>query len=107
MKPLYSILIPLLVFSTLFQVGYAKDPEKTPFASSNPTNLVKALRFKNITGFKYEYPYEQPKGKPWELKEQFDKRVPEHVRKLDGRHVSIQGSCFPWKPRRIVSVHFF
>ena len=100
MKPLYSILIPMLVFGTLFLEGYAKDPEKTPFASSNPTNLVKALRFKNITGFKYEYPYEQPKGKPWELKEQFDKRVPEHVRKLDGRHVSIQGFMLPVETKK-------
>jgi hypothetical protein len=77
-----------------------KDPTTPPFAEANPTNLVKELNFKSLGGFKYEYPYEQPKGKPWELKEQFDKRVPEHIRKLDGRHVTVQGFMLPVETKK-------
>ena len=77
-----------------------KGKAKPPFAKANPTNVIKELTFKNLAGFKYDYPYEEPKGKPWELKEQFDKRVPEHVRKLDGRHVTIQGFMLPVETKK-------
>jgi hypothetical protein len=108
MNPLYSFMtcIPLwgitllLLNCELHSVPPDKDLGKAPFADSNPTNVIKEITFKNLTGFKYEYPYEQPKGKPWELKEQFDKRVPEHVRKLNGAHVTIRGFMLPVETKK-------
>ena len=108
MSPFYSFMksIPLWVVALLLMGGESfcaspeKGKDKSPFAESNPTTLIKPITFKNLTGFKYEYPYEQPKGKPWELKEQFDKRVPEHVRKLNGKHISIRGFMLPVETKK-------
>ena len=108
MNPLYSFMkiIPLWGIALLLAGGNPvgatpdKGKGKPPFADSNPTNQIKAITFKNLTGFKYEYPYEEPKGKPWELKEQFDKRVPEHVRKLNGTHITIRGFMLPVETKK-------
>lgn len=97
--PLWVVML-LLLGSELLSAAPANGKGEPPFAASNPTNLIKAITFKSLTGFKYEYPYEQPKGKPWELKEQFDKRVPEHVRKLNGKHVSIRGFMLPVETKK-------
>ena len=76
---------------------FAEDPKSTDLDKVTPETdgKVKELNFKNLAGFKYEYPYEEPKGKPWELKAQFDKRVPEHIRKLTGRRIHLKGFMLP------------
>ena len=63
-------------------------------------SVIKALNFKNLAGYKYEYPYEEPKGKPWELQEQFEKRVPSHIRKLNGVKVSLKGFMLPVETKK-------
>ena len=101
MKLLHRTILAVAFGALALNAGAVdKGKAQPPFAEENPTNLKKELTFKNLAGFKYEYPYEEPKGKPWELKEQFDKRVPEHVRKLDGRHVSIQGFMLPVETKK-------
>ena len=101
MKPLHRIIYASLVIGFSSLLGAEdKKAAKPPFAESNPTNAVKNLTFKNLAGFKYEYPYEEPKGKPWELKEQFDKRVPEHIRKLNGSNILLKGFMLPVETKK-------
>ena len=76
-----------------------KEKEK-PQGIAKPVNGITALNFKNLAGFKYEYPYEEPKGKPWELQEQFEKRVPGHIRKLNGTKVLLKGFMLPVETKK-------
>ena len=109
MKISFSITIFLFyaVFSNLYLAAVDLESSKGT-SETNPTEIssdAKELNFKNLAGFKYEYPYEQPKGKPWELKEQFNNRVPEHIRKLNGQNISIKGFMLPveTKKDRVIS----
>jgi hypothetical protein len=82
-----------------------KPAAENPDAATSSTSIegkgaIKALNFKNLAGFKYEYPYEEPKGKPWELQEQFEKRVPEHIRKLNGSKVALKGFMLPVETKK-------
>ena len=96
-----SIFLFYVVFSNLYLA--AVDLESSNGTKAKPAESssdAKELNFKNLAGFKYEYPYEEPKGKPWELKEQFDKRVPEHIRKLNGQNISIKGFMLPVETKK-------
>lgn len=101
-----SVSITIFLFYAVFSNLYlaAVDLESSKGTSeTNPTEIssdAKELNFKNLAGFKYEYPYEQPKGKPWELKEQFNNRVPEHIRKLNGQNISIKGFMLPVETKK-------
>lgn len=88
-------------FLSGFFVCASDDTPKTS-AQKTPISLdgTKALNFKNLAGFKYEYPYEEPKGKPWELRAQFEKRVPEHIRKLNGVKVALKGFMLPVETKK-------
>ena len=95
------ILTLLAAFASLLG---AKDANGTKKDADAPLKTeaaqTKELNFKNLAGFKYEYPYEEPKGKPWELKEQFDKRVPEHIRKLNGSNILLKGFMLPVETKK-------
>ena len=99
MMKLFTLLV-LWFLSGLF-VCASNDTPKTP-AQKTPIiqDGTKALNFKNLAGFKYEYPYEEPKGKPWELRAQFEKRVPEHIRKLNGVKVALKGFMLPVETKK-------
>ena len=104
-----SIFLFYVVFSNLLLAAVDLESSKGT-SEAKPTEIssdAKALNFKNLAGFKYEYPYEQPKGKPWELKEQFDKRVPEHIRKLNGQNISIKGFMLPVETKKTAYLPFF
>nr|ADI22720.1 hypothetical protein [uncultured verrucomicrobium HF0500_27H16] len=105
-KSLTTLVFGLLVgLSSVAVAGDSKETNDTPAKpvaeeSKAAPDGIKALNFKNLAGFKYEYPYEEPKGKPWELKEQFEKRVPEHIRKLNGTQISLKGFMLPVETKK-------
>ena len=97
-----TIFLFYAVFSNLYLAAVDLELSKGT-SETNPTELssdAKELNFKNLAGFKYEYPYDHPKGKPWELKEQFNNRVPEHIRKLNGQNISIKGFMLPVETKK-------
>ena len=101
MKKLYTVLVigsltGFYVFASDDAPKANTQTEKKPVAHDE----IKALNFKNLAGFKYEYPYEEPKGKPWELQAQFEKRVPEHIRKLNGSKVALKGFMLPVETKK-------
>ena len=69
-KSLTTLVLGLLL--GLSSVAVAGDSKETNDAPAKPVaedskvvpDGIKALNFKNLAGFKYEYPYEEPKGKP-------------------------------------------
>jgi hypothetical protein len=84
-----------------FSVLASNDTPKTPAEKTQISQEgTKDLNFKNLAGFKYEYPYEEPKGKPWELQAQFEKRVPVHIRKLNGVKVALKGFMLPVETKK-------